>query len=703
MKFLNIKITNFRQYYNTVEFDLSTNQTQNIILIGGKNGYGKTNFLLSIVWCLFGEKISQIDDNFNKEIQKDKNYSSFTQQSINWTAQKEGVDTFQISILIEGVELPEAKDLTLGTSNVLIVRSRNVKTTEEKLSIIDPLTNLELFNDEEEKFHFINDYIIPLEAAKFVFFDAEKIGEIANLSVKEEGNFINDALGKILGLDVYETLIDDLNFFINSLKKEGASKNLQEQIIDKEKSIELSGLHIEKLEEDNAEKLKEIDELKKQIREYDNLISKNSKQGNSNLDRGSIISEIELLKVRKSELTELFNELSEIIPFSILAGKIEEVKSHLSIQEANNGSKKSSKENIEKIDHFIELLFNKPPNPEDSMMSFKDKTFYYEKAKRLGSELYNIENEYQDLKFEHDLNNAEKNLVNETLNLVNSKSSELFKNTIEDFNLVNLKNIELEKVLNKVDADLEEDIILEYLAEKERSEHSTTLHNRKIGENNEQINRLKKEIIRFNQELGALRSKVDINVQNKLRIKETEKYIETLKIFLEEQKNRHKNSLEKTIINELKILMHKLSSEGNKNKLIEDIEVTILPSGQGMKIKLLDQNDTEIRKESLSSGEKQIYISCLIKAILNEAIQSLPIFIDTPLGRLDEEHRDNITKKYYPLLSEQVVLFSTNSEITPKRFKDISNNISKSYLLVNDGINTNLKQGYFNNYENNIK
>jgi hypothetical protein len=34
---------------------------------------------------------------------------------------------------------------------------------------------------------------------------------------------------------------------------------------------------------------------------------------------------------------------------------------------------------------------------------------------------------------------------------------------------------------------------------------------------------------------------------------------------------------------------------------------------------------------------------------------------------------------------------------------NISENIAKSYLLVNDGANTNLKNGYFHNYENNIK
>jgi DNA sulfur modification protein DndD len=700
MKFSNIKINNFRQYYKTVDFDLSTNDDKNIVVIGGKNGYGKTNFLISIVWCLYGEKISQIDDNFKKEIQKEKNYSSFMQQSINWSAQKEGIDTFSVSILVEEIELPEISKLSSNADKVLITRSRNTSTTEEKLSIVDPISNIEIFDNEEDKFNFINDYIIPIDAAKFVFFDAEKIAEIANLSIKEEGSFINDALGKILGLDNYETLIDDFEFYINTLKKEGATRNLQEQIIDKEKAIDLSNLEIEKLEEENAEKLKEIDELKKEIRKFDNLISQNSKQGNSNFDREIIVTEIDSLKSKEIELSERFTELSEIIPLTILAGKLEEVKEHISIQETNEISQKSSKENSEKIENFIELLFNRPPDPENSTMSFKDKNFYYEKAKRLGNELYNTESQYQELDFEHDLNNAEKSLIFDALNLVNSQSSDLFQNTIENFNIINTKKLELEKVLNKFDADLEDDIILEYLAEKETAEHNKEQHNIKRGENKEKISKLNKDINRFNQELITLRNKVEINSQNKLKIKETEKYIDTLNTFLEEQKSRHKDSLEKTILIELKTLMHKLSSEENNSKFIEDVKVTILASGQGMKITLLDQDDNEIRKESLSSGEKQIYISCLIKAILNESIQSLPIFIDTPLGRLDEEHRDSITKKYYPALSEQVVLFSTNSEITPKRFRDISENISKSYLLVNDGANTNLKNGYFNTVNN---
>jgi DNA sulfur modification protein DndD len=700
MKFSNIEINNFRQYYSSVNIDLQTNDKKNIIIIGGRNGYGKTNFLLSIVWCLFGDKISLIDENFKKEIQKEKNYSSFMQQSINWTAKKEKKSKFSVSITICDIELPELRTLNSNTDTILIKRIFDVASMSETLSIIDVSSNLEIFDDESDKINFINDYLIPIDAAKFVFFDAEKIAEIANLSIKDEGSFINDALGKILGLDTYETLIEDIEFYINSLKKEGASKNLQEQIINNEKAIEISEDQINKLEEENAERHKEIDDFKKKIREYENLISQHRKAGNSSFDRNEIIVEIEKLKAKEEKLNERFNELSEIFPLAILTGKLEEVKEHLDIQEKNQSTEISSKEESEKIEEFIELLFNKPPEPINSTMSLKDKMFYYEKAKRLGSQIFKENGEYHDLDFEHDINNSEKKLIADAINLINTQSNDLFESTIEEFNEVKIKLSDLTKTLSKVDADLEDELILDYSSKKETADYSIAEINKQIGINIQQISKLRSDIVRLNMQLATLVKKVDINEQNKLKIQKSNQYINVLYQFLDEQKNKHKNSLEETILSELKILMHKLNSEPNQNKFIEDVKVTILASGQGMKITLYDQDDNEIRKESLSSGEKQIYISCLIKGILKESITNLPIFIDTPLGRLDEEHRDSITKMYYPALSEQVVLFSTNSEITPKRFKEISRNISKSYLLFNDGANTSIKTGYFNTISN---
>lgn len=67
MKISKIVLDNFRQYYGNISVDIETESHKNIVIIGGKNGYGKTNFLLSIVWCLYGEKITQIDESFKRE------------------------------------------------------------------------------------------------------------------------------------------------------------------------------------------------------------------------------------------------------------------------------------------------------------------------------------------------------------------------------------------------------------------------------------------------------------------------------------------------------------------------------------------------------------------------------------------------------------------------------------------------------------
>jgi DNA sulfur modification protein DndD len=698
MKFKEININNFRQYYGNVFIDLATNAEKNIVLIGGRNGYGKTNLLLSIVWCLYGDKISQVDDNFKREIQKEKNYSLFMKQSINWSAQKENKNNFSTELTISEIELPEIKSLSTKIEAIKIKREFDVLSMEEKLSITDKETNKELFNDEVDKINFINDYIIPLDAAKFVFFDAEKISEIANLSIKEEGSFLNDALGKILGLDTYEDLIEDLNDYANNLKKEGASKNIQEQIIDREQAIKIAKNEIEQFEEENAEKQKDIDELKKEIRTFQNLISQHSKQGNSTFDRQGIIDNISKLRSKENELEERFGELSEIIPLAMLTGKLEEINEHIEIQDRNEVSSISLKENSLKIESFIERLFNKPPEPIDSTMSLKDKMFYFEKAQTLGAELFAKENNLEDLDFEHDLNNSEKKLIEDAINLVNIQSKDLFETTIEEYNSVKIEVNKLNNTLNKIDADLEDELILEYSSKKENSERKIVEFHETIGVNKGTINKLQKDISRLNQQYQALLKKVEINQQNRLKINKSNEYLQVLKAFVHEQKELKKDSLAKNILAEMQKLMHKLNT--NNNNFISDVKVTILAEGNGMKITLYNSEDIEVKKEILSQGEKQLYISSLIKAILKESIQSLPIFIDTPLGRLDDEHIKNILLYFYPDLSEQVVILSTNNEITPKRYNDISANVSKAYLLVNNGENTNLKNGYFQGYEN---
>ena len=123
MKISSIVLNNFRQYYGSVVIDLETNNDKNIILVGGKNGYGKTNFLISIVWCLYGEKITQIDESFKREVQKESNYQKFIKQSLNWKSRDEGKSEFSVEIQFEDIDYPAI--LKVNDNRLLINRDLN--------------------------------------------------------------------------------------------------------------------------------------------------------------------------------------------------------------------------------------------------------------------------------------------------------------------------------------------------------------------------------------------------------------------------------------------------------------------------------------------------------------------------------------------------------------------------------------------------
>jgi len=693
MKFDKLTINNFRQYYKDVVFDFSTQNEKNIILIGGKNGYGKTNLLLSLVWCLYGEKISLVDENFKKEIQKEKNYQQFMKQSLNWDAAKESQKTFFVQLQVNDLELYDVISSGQNLTNIIIKREFEIFSMTEKLSITNLINGKELFDDEYEKITFINDFVIPLDAAKFVFFDAEKIAAMAELTTKEEGHVLNDALGKVLGLDLYEDLIEDLKFYSQSLKRDGAKGNINEQILDKEDTIKRELQNIEEIEEQNAEILGDIEKLRANVRSYDNFITQHSNTSFSKDDRESLL--LEQSKTRESLiiLDDRINYLGEIVPLAILSSFLEDVSEHLKSQDQINNIVSNEDISSSKVELLIERLFNQPPEPKDSSFTLKDKMFYYDKAMTICQELFQQADDEISLPFEHDLNNNEKALISNSLALVNLQSKDVFELAFQNFNNQKVKLEELNSTINRMDSEMEDELVIEYLTKREKSERQISDFNQQLGVNKEKIDKINKTINRTNIEYKSLLEKIDVTQSNKTKMLMTKEYIRTLQLFIDAQKELKKEALAKNILFEMRKLMHKLNT--SENQFVSDVKVTILADGGGLKITLYNLEDQEIKKEVLSQGEKQIYISSLIKAILKESLQSLPIFIDTPLGRLDDEHIKNTLLYYYPDLSEQVIILSTNNEITPRRLNDINKYVSRTYLLESNGANTTVKDGYF--------
>lgn len=78
------------------------------------------------------------------------------------------------------------------------------------------------------------------------------------------------------------------------------------------------------------------------------------------------------------------------------------------------------------------------------------------------------------------------------------------------------------------------------------------------------------------------------------------------------------------------------------------------------------------------------------------------MIVDTPLARLDSDHRRLLAENYFPHASHQVIVLSTDTEIDRKYFDLMHEHVSHSYTLeYSSQVNgTIVKVGYFGNEVN---
>ena len=133
--------------------------------------------------------------------------------------------------------------------------------------------------------------------------------------------------------------------------------------------------------------------------------------------------------------------------------------------------------------------------------------------------------------------------------------------------------------------------------------------------------------------------------------------------------------MEEQILKGLETLMH-------KKGFIKKVEVEII--GDDIDIILKNNRGEEIKKESLSKGEQQMYATALLRGLVEESDILFPVFIDSPMQKFDEQHAENIIKYFYPNISDQVVIFPLiNKELTEREYNILSKHIAQTYLINN--------------------
>ena len=68
MRIEKIKLYNYRLYKGLNQIVFPKDEKKNIYVIYGENGFGKTTLLQSLMWCLYGRMIIEVDDLSKTEI-----------------------------------------------------------------------------------------------------------------------------------------------------------------------------------------------------------------------------------------------------------------------------------------------------------------------------------------------------------------------------------------------------------------------------------------------------------------------------------------------------------------------------------------------------------------------------------------------------------------------------------------------------------
>jgi len=687
MKISNVIFHNFKPYYGKNSINLTPDEDKNLIIIGGRNGQGKTSFLLGLVWCLYGSNIEKVDDIFKNEVKG--NYNKFLNKCLNWKANSSNETQFGVEVNFTGVELSDvftSKDQKLA--DVQLIRTYDLETREENFEILMDNVPNDLVTDEDDKPIFVNDYLIPIDIAKFVFFDAEKIAEIAQLGAKAQASLMDETFGQVLGLNTHENLVEELEQYCKNLKKGEASTEINIQITEFENAKILNEQQIEA----NLNRLNEIDD---EIAKYNTDISELTNQLYSRGDANVKFNIDELYKketqlnTKLAENKEQFTELGDFIPFAILGYKLEELDEHLKLEEALKRSSIEKEALEQKTKEFAEKLFNKPPFPDDDL-DMPQKTFYYDKTKDLLKSLIEEDEAIDTLDFHHELDKSQIEHINTVFELTKTKTKGTFENMFNEYMRIQNDYNDLKKDIASAQASSQDEFIQDLQDQKKEVERKKSELEQEKGKLLSE-NVLKQDENKSNQtKINNLLDKVSTSKQKEKKIKKANKYIQTLHEFVVQQKEKKKDLLQTSILTELNNLLE-------KDDLVNKIEINILKNKLGLEVKLFDTQNKETNPATdLSKGEQQLFVSALLKSILGESIFELPVFIDTPLGRLDQEHRDNILTKYYPKLSNQVVIFSTNTEIRKTDMPKIEKYIAKKYTLVNNESKTNILEGYFN-------
>ena len=627
-----------------------------VVLIGGLNGGGKTTFLDALQLCLFGPhaKISN---------RGTLSYQEYLSRSIH---RKATVSKASVEISFRHTSEGREEHYRLHRS-----WQRNAKGCIEnvevrKNGVLEPTLADNWPNQVEEFF--------PANIAHLFLFDGEQAETYAAHNNSSE--LVGAAIDNLLGLDIVDRLQRDLLVFERRKRSEIKANPRNEEISKAQNAVRDLRNCIDKLSQKRAAlQTHRIDRCQRELQKVEDNYHK---AGGGLYDRKREIEQKwdEALEAVQEGENFLRDTANGSLPLVITQALLKAVESR-DLHEEKCRRAHVLGEELKARDGATLKHLRREIGNHDTYRKLKDfLEVDREKRRVLGSRqtVLNISPEVRS-----DIHS----LLNGAFKDEDAKARKLLKHQAAA--RAKLAQIQIEK-----DNIPEPDTIAQFSAQREALKHEISELGKVHSSMGEEIEKQKREVDRLEKILTRLvecETKAEGERQDRSRIlRHSVKVRTTLDVFRRSVIERHIRRIEHLVLESYQQLLR-------KSVLVTRLSI----DPTTFSLTLYGRDGNVLSTERLSAGERQLLAIALLWGLAKASGRPLPTAIDTPLGRLDSGHRMHVVERYLPYASHQVLLLSTDEEITGDYLERLNPWIGRTYQLEYDDETgqTQIMPGYF--------
>ncbi|MGC9504299.1 DNA sulfur modification protein DndD [Baaleninema sp.] len=654
MKFLELVLQNFGPYIGRQTIDLSPKddgELAPIVLFGGMNGGGKTTLMDAIRLALYGHR-AQCSTRGNLS------YGDFLTQCVN--RRTPAGETTRLELLFEHI-------IDDRPVKYRIVRTwtANPKDGKDSLGIIDrewPDPALAETWDE-----YIEN-LLPLGISNLFLFDGEQVKELAELDAPPP--LVTSAIQSLLGLELAERLAVDLEILVNRKRKELADAAEREALEEIEQRLERCQQEFDALDAELKAKTKELDRAMRLERDATETFR--AEGGKIAGERSRLEEKLDEQRREVEQQRDRLREwVSGTLPLLMVRPLLEAAQRQGEAERQFKIDRLLRSTLLERDARLLEQLelLKFPKTKLAKIQAFlQQETPQLDKDMELWLDLDDRQRERLHRILEGlETCQTEAEAVRERLRQLQEKVDRTEQQIAvaappEEYNRL-FDNMNLAK------------------EERQRLEVAVEVTRRQRQQCEDKLLKTRRELKNYGEE-HIDRHNVDRIIQMSKRVQGT------LTQFRHQLTLRKLNKLEIEVTECFRYLLH-------KSNLVHRVVV----DAEDFTLSLFDRTGQSVPKHRLSAGEKQLLAIAFLWGLARVSERQLPVAIDTPLGRLDSSHRQNLIERYFPAASQQVILLSTDTEIREAEVQQLRDRdaIAREYLLEYNPKKeqTIVKPGYF--------